>query len=48
MAKGYSLGVRLDIEVRAALEKAAKADNRTVSSLVQHIIIEWLKAKKYL
>lgn len=48
MAKLPSLGVRVDPVVKAALEKAALDDARTVSSLVQKIIADWLKAKKYL
>jgi hypothetical protein len=48
MGKTPSLGVRLQPETKAALEKAAKDDFRSVSSLVEKILIEWLKAKGYL
>jgi hypothetical protein len=48
MVKSPSLGIRLDLAVKAALEKAAKDDARSVSSLAQKIITEWLKARKYL
>lgn len=43
-----SLGVRVDPAVKAALEKAASDDARSTSSLVQKILTEWLKAKRYL
>jgi hypothetical protein len=34
--------------VKKALEKAAKADSRTVSSLLQKITTDWLKERKWL
>lgn len=48
MGKTPSLGVRLQPETKAALERAAKDDVRSVSSLVEKILIEWLRAKGYL
>ena len=42
------LSVRFDQDVRAALEKAAKADMRPVSHLVQKVMADWLKANGYL
>jgi hypothetical protein len=42
------LSVRFDQDVRAALEKAAKADMRPVSHLVQKIVADWLKASGFL
>jgi hypothetical protein len=48
MIKTPSLGVRLDPEVKDALENAAIDDARSVSSLVQKIVSEWLKEKGYL
>ena len=48
MAKTPSLGVRVQPETKAALEKAAKDDLRSVSSLIEKILIEWLRAKGYL
>jgi hypothetical protein len=45
---GSPLGFRVDPELKAALEKAANDDSRSVSSLVQKILTEWLKARKYL
>ncbi len=39
---------RTEPEVKKALEKAAKADSRTVSSLLQKITTDWLKERKWL
>jgi hypothetical protein len=48
MGKTPSLGIRLQPETKAALERAAKDDFRSVSSLVEKILVEWLRAKGYL
>jgi hypothetical protein len=40
--------VRFAPEIRAALEKVAEDDARSISSLLQKITIEWLKANKRL
>ncbi len=48
MVKTPSLGIRVQPETKAALEKAAKDDDRTVSSLVERIVREWLREKGYL
>jgi predicted transcriptional regulator len=45
LAPPISMNVRLDPAMRAALDKAAKADNRTLSSMVTKIIADWLKAQ---
>jgi hypothetical protein len=42
------LSVRFIPAVKVALEKAAKDDSRPVSSLVQKIVADWLKERKYL
>jgi hypothetical protein len=44
---GSPLGFRVNPEMKAALG-SAKDDTRSVSSLAQKIITEWLKAKGYL
>jgi hypothetical protein len=36
------VGIRMDAETKAALEAAARADDRTVSALILRIIKEWL------
>jgi hypothetical protein len=48
MPKTPSLGVRLPPEVKAALQHAAKDDVRSVSSLVEKIVVEWLRTHGYL
>jgi len=47
MSKSVTLGLRLDQDLKAALERAAKADRRTVSNLVEKIIADWLKANGF-
>ena len=48
MVKTPSLGVRLSPDVKSALEKAAKDDIRSLSSLVEKVLTEWLRDKGYL
>ena len=48
MAKTPSLGVRVQPETKAALDKAAKDDLRSVSSLIEKILVEWLRERGYL
>lgn len=48
MAKGPPIGVRLDDNVRAALEKLAASEDRSLNYLVNKIIAEYLKAKRLL
>jgi hypothetical protein len=48
MTKTNSLGVRLQPEVKAALERAAKDDDRSVSSLVERVLKMWLIEQGYL
>jgi hypothetical protein len=42
------LGIRITPTVKAAAEKAADADHRTLASLVEKVLIEWLRANGYL
>lgn len=48
MAKGAPIGFRIDPEIKAALEAAAKADDRSVSALVTIILRDWLNEKGFL
>jgi hypothetical protein len=48
MPKTHPLGFRVEPEVKAALEKAAKADMRSVSSLIEKILVEWLRKQGHL
>lgn len=43
MAKDERIAVRLDTETKAALAKAAEADRRSLSSMVEKIIADWLR-----
>jgi hypothetical protein len=45
---GIITSVRFDTRVRAAVEKAAKEDKRPMSTLIQKVMEDWLKAKGYL
>jgi hypothetical protein len=42
------LGFRVENEMKEALEKAAADDERSLSSLVQKILREWLRSGGYL
>ena len=48
MAKTGHVGIRLEPEERDALERAAAADGRTMSSLARKIIVEWLRKNGWL
>jgi hypothetical protein len=48
MAKSEAISVRVDPELKKALEKAATDDSRSIASLVEKISREWLKSKGYL
>ena len=45
---GFSWSCAPDPQVKAALEKAAKSDARSVSSLIQKVLGDWLKEGKFL
>ena len=48
MAKTHPLGFRVEPEVKQALERAAKADMRSVSSLIEKILVNHLRASGFL
>jgi len=48
MAKDTALSFRVPAEIKDALERAAKADDRSVSSLVERILKGWLMENGYL
>ncbi|MCT7375467.1 hypothetical protein [Chelativorans salis] len=48
MARTAALGLRIEPIVKEALEKAAKADRRTVASYVEMLIVADLEAKGFL
>ena len=43
MTKTDPIGVRLEPDEKAALERAAAADDRSMSALARKVIVEWLK-----
>jgi hypothetical protein len=45
MAK-IPLGARVEPAVKAAIKKAAKQEVRSLSSLVEKILVDWLDARK--
>ena len=48
MAQTKPLGVRMSPDTKAALDKAAKDEVRSLSSLIEKILTDWLKSKGYL
>ena len=48
MAEKPALSARVDAELKDALERAAKDDDRSTSSLLVKIVREWLTARGYL
>jgi predicted HicB family RNase H-like nuclease len=43
-----AFGFRIDPQLKDALERAAEADSRSVSSLVIKILTDWAKSNGYL
>lgn len=48
MTKTAAISVRVDPKIKAAAQKAAAADRRTVASFVENILVEYLVKKGYL
>ena len=48
MTKEPALGIRLEADEKAALEAAAKADQRPLSAMGRKIIADWLRERGYL
>jgi hypothetical protein len=46
VAKEPPVGVRFPAEVKAALEKLAKADDRSISYVINKIVAEYLRTRK--
>jgi hypothetical protein len=46
--KPHPVSLRLPPDVKEAAERAAKDDTRSLSSLIQRVLVEHLKAKGYL
>ncbi|PVA08469.1 hypothetical protein DC366_19090 [Pelagivirga sediminicola] len=48
MNKSVPISFRLPADTKQALEKAAKDDSRSVSSLLDKLVSDWLKEQGYL
>jgi len=48
MSKTHPLGFRIERELKEALVRAARDDRRSVSSLVEILIENWLREKGYI
>ena len=48
MARTASIGIRVEPALKDAAERAAAADRRTVASLIEKVLVEWLTANGYL
>lgn len=48
MVRTNSLGIRVEVEIKEALERAAVDDNRSLSSKAEMILRGWLIENSYL
>lgn len=48
MQKSLPISFRLTAETKQALEQAAKDDSRSVSSLLDKLVSDWLRERGYL
>lgn len=48
MVRSAPTSIRLDPDVKAALGRAARDDDRSVSSLVERVLKAWLNERGYL
>lgn len=48
MAKTSAISVRVSDDVKAAAEKAAKDDSRSLAALTEKILSDWLRKNGYL
>jgi hypothetical protein len=46
--KDYAISIRVDETIRAAIEKAARDDMRSITSYAERAIVEDLRSKGYL
>lgn len=46
MSKTSRVNIRLDPEMKEQLQKAAEAENRTITNYIENLIIQALKEKK--
>ncbi len=48
MARTSAIGIRVEPELKAAAERAAADDRRTVASLVEKALVQFLEKEGYL
>ena len=48
MVRTASIGIRVEPDLKEAAERAAKDDRRTVASLIEKVLTEWLETKGYM
>lgn len=48
MAKDKALGLRIEEKLKDAMERAAKDDHRSLASLIEKVMSDWLKERGYL
>lgn len=48
MAKDKALGLRIEEKLKDAMARAAKDDHRSLASLIEKVMSDWLKEKGYL
>jgi hypothetical protein len=48
MAKTAAIGIRVEPAIKEAVERAAAADRRTVASLMEKVLVDWLEANGHL
>lgn len=48
MARSATIGLRIEPDLKAAAEKAAQDDRRSLASLVELALVEYLKQRGYL
>ena len=48
MPKTPPIGIRLSAEERAALTRAAAADDRSLSALARKVLADWLRRNRWL
>jgi hypothetical protein len=48
MVEKLQVGVRMDAEIKDALIRAAAADDRTVSALINRVLADWLRKHGWL
>lgn len=46
--KSQPVSVRLAPEVKAAMEKAAKEDSRSISNFMEKVLTDWLRERGFL